>query len=400
MIRYQNQYGYSVNLSPWLDNGYRLISLELNSSLGGNLSFGTINLVGSQDNLTTLELKESFYSGVLSILDQGVIIKEFNIFIVNRISKREELTLGFVCIPNSKYVRDLHSKTHVGNLKEIIEKIFYEHENFLDIQGESDIQGDVTLYQSSETDISFLSKVISGYQSDGIFGYSWDKLIIKKTCTPEELQNAPIIEALNEEQAPASKTYNKDLYNAPKNLWEEGKDDERVGEDYTDREPIFVRACSFMEDSIQYMGIDQYHMIMNSKKNIINLGSDYFQKLKLTLKTFPKVQIGEVVRYYRNDIQASDLIWPYEYYLVYGTRMYFSTSGTGVTDPTTNKETGDYNFDIILVGLEEDGSIALEKTKEQDPTLNADDRGDPDYMTRTNDNTQGDTKQHLPKIGL
>ena len=124
MIRYQNQYGYSVNLSPWLDNGYRLISLELNSSLGGNLSFGTINLVGSQDNLTTLELKESFYSGVLSILDQGVIIKEFNIFIVNRISKREELTLGFVCIPNSKYVRDLHSKTHVGNLKEIIEKIF------------------------------------------------------------------------------------------------------------------------------------------------------------------------------------------------------------------------------------------------------------------------------------
>ena len=225
-------------------------------------------------------------------------------------------------------------------------------------------------------------------------------MIIKKTCTPEELQNAPIIEALNEEQAPASKTYNKDLYNAPKNLWEEGKDDERVGEDYTDREPIFVRACSFMEDSIQYMGIDQYHMIMNSKKNIINLGSDYFQKLKLTLKTFPKVQIGEVVRYYRNDIQASDLIWPYEYYLVYGTRMYFSTSGTGVTDPTTNKETGDYNFDIILVGLEEDGSIALEKTKEQDPTLNADDQDDPDYMTRTNDNTQGDTKQHLPKIGL
>ena len=147
-----------------------------------------------------------------------------------------------------------------------------------------------------------------------------------------------------------------------------------------DRQPIFVRSCSFMGDEVKYMGVDQYNMIMNSKKNIASLGSDYFQKLTVSLKTFPDYRIGDVVRYQRTDTKTSDLIWPYEYYLVYGNRMFFSTSGTGVTDPNTPKNIGDYTFTTTLVGLEEDGSIALGKTEEQDPTLDEESQGDPTYF--------------------
>ena len=399
MIRYQNNYGYSVNITPWFDMGYRLVSLELQDTLGGAFAGGIINLVGFQSKLDTQELREKSYSGTFSILDNGIIIKEFKFFIVNKTFDREQLTLRFICTPDPKYVRNLYSKTHVGDLRNIIENVFSDEEDYLDIRSDSDIQGNMTLYQSNESDFSFLSRVVSGYQSDGVFGYSWDKLIIKKTCTPEEMKEAPIIEALHEEQSPASKTYNESLYNIPKNLWEEGKDDERVGEDYSTRQPIFVRACSFMGDSVKYMGIDQYHMIMNSKKNIANLSSDYFQKLTVRLKIFPEFQIGDVVRYYRSDIQSSDMIWPYEYYLVYSNKMYFTTSGTGVTDPNTPENMGDYNFTITLVGLEEDGSIALGKTEEQDPTIEEEEREDPSYLKNAEGLTSSTGGNHMPILG-
>jgi hypothetical protein len=381
MIRYQNIHGYSINFSPWLDTGYRLISVELSEIIGGNLAGGTIKMVGSLNNQSSLELRDT-YSGTISILDFGIPVREFKVFFVRKSYKREELSLDFVCIPLPDYVRDLHTKTHVGDLRSIIEGIFTHvyAKDFLDIRCESDIQGTMRLFQSNESDVQFLRGILSGYKKDCVFGYSWDKLIVKDTCSKEEMKQAILIEAMTEEQSPASKTYDKRLYNTPKNLWEEGKDDQRVGEDYKDRQPIFVRSCSFMGDEVKYMGVDQYNMIMNSKKNIASLGSDYFQKLTVSLKTFPDYRIGDVVRYQRTDTKTSDLIWPYEYYLVYGNRMFFSTSGTGVTDPNTPENVGDYTFTTTLVGLEEDGSIALGKTEEQDPTLDEESQGDPTYF--------------------
>jgi hypothetical protein len=401
MIRYQNIHGYSINFTPWLDLGYRLVSVELKNTLGGELAGGTIRLVGSQSNLPSLELRENLYSGTVSILDLGVVVKEFKVFFIKKSYKREELSLDFVCIPDPKYVRDLHTKTHVGNLRKILEDIFIGSDDFLDIRCDSDIQGTMRLYQSSQSDVSFLKDILSGYRRNSVFGYSWDKLVLKETCTPEEMKSAGIIEALTEEQSPASNSYDKGLYSVPKNLWEEGKDDSRVGEDYTDRQAINVRASSIMDGKVEYMGTDYYNMINNSKKNLVNLGSDYFQKLSVSLKTFPKYQIGDVVRYYRTDNQVSDMIWPYEYYMVYANRMFFSTSGTGVTDPKAPKNVGDYTFTTILVGLEEDGSIALDKTEDQDPTI--EDSGDPSYIESTKANSflndvKGTVKQHLPKL--
>lgn len=400
MIRYQNQYGYSVNITPWFDLGYRLIDVELNNSLGGTLAGGVLNLVGSQSNLETQKLREEYYSGTFSILEEGMVIKEFNFFVVNRVFKREQLRLEFVCIPDSKYLRDFHNKTYRGNLREIIEEVFSGHEDFLSIEGDSSVQGIKTLYQYNESDLSFIGRVISGYHESGIFGYSWDKLIIKKTYDSDEIKEKSIlIEALNEEQTPASKSYNNRLYNVPENLWENGKDNPKVGEDYSDFQPIFVRACSFMGDEIKYMGVDQYEMVMNSRKNISNLESDYFQKLNVTLKLFPKFQIGDVVEYYRHDIQTSEILWPYHYYLVFGTRMYFTTSGTGVTDPRAPKRGGDYNFTITLVGLEEDGKIALEKTNDEDPTIPEEERENPSYLKNAEGLTSSTGGNRMPILG-
>jgi hypothetical protein len=401
MIRYQNIYGYSINFTPWLDLGYRLVSVELQNTLGGTLAGGTIRLVGTQSNLPSLELKENLYSGTVSILNFGVTVKEFKVFFVRKTYKREELALDFVCIPDPKYVRDLHTKTHKGNLQNIIEDIFSSSKEFLDIRCTSDIQGIMRMYQSNQSDIDFLKNILSGYKRNCVFGYSWDRLILKETCTPEEMNSAKVIEAVTEEQSPASNSYDKGLYSVPRNLWEEGKDDLRVGEDYTDRQAINVRASSIMEGKVEYMGTEYYNMVNNSKKNIINLSSDYFQKLTITLKTLPDYQIGDVVRYYRNDNQVSDMIWPYEYYMVYANRMFFATSGTGVTDPTVPKDLGDYTFTTVLVGLEEDGSIALDKTEEQDPTI--EEQGDPNYIKNTKASdflteVQNSAKQQLPKI--
>ena len=79
MIRYQNQYGYSVNITPWFDLGYRLIDVELNNSLGGTLAGGVLNLVGSQSNLETQKLREEYYSGTFSILEEGMVSRTSSI---------------------------------------------------------------------------------------------------------------------------------------------------------------------------------------------------------------------------------------------------------------------------------------------------------------------------------
>lgn len=401
MIRYQNQYGYSVNITPWFDLGYRLVDIELISTLGGPLSRGVLNLVGTQSVLDTQKLREENYSGILSILEEGIVIKEFKFFIINKTFKREQLRLEFVCIPDPKYLRDLRNKTYKGSLREIIEEIFSGNEDFLSIGGDSSVQGTKTLYQYNEPDLNFVWKIISGYYENGIFGYSWDKLIIKKTYDRDEIkEKATLIEALNEEQTPATKSYNNRLYNVPENLWENGQYNSKVSEDYSNVQPIFVRACSFMGDEVKYVGTDQYEMIMNSKKNLSNLNSDYFQKLNVTLKIFPKFQLGDVVEYYRHDVQTSEILWPYHYYLVFGTRMYFTTSGTGVTDPRAPKKGGDYNFTITLVGLEEDGKIAIEKTNEEDPTLTEEERGDPNYLKNTGESYSSNNGEHLPVIGI
>ena len=148
MIRYQNIHGYSVNFTPWLDLGYRLVSLEMRERIGGDLAEGSIRMVGSLSQLESLELKNT-YSGTVTILDFGVPVREFKVFFVRKSYKREEITLDFVCIPLPDYVRDLHTKTHVGDLRSIIEGIFTHAyaKDFLDIRCDSDIQGTMRLYQ-------------------------------------------------------------------------------------------------------------------------------------------------------------------------------------------------------------------------------------------------------------
>ena len=135
MIRYQNIHGYSISFSPWLDTGYRLVSAELQEGIGGNLAGGTIRMVGSLNNQSSLELRDT-YSGTISILNFGVPIREFKVFFVRKSYKREELSLDFVCIPLPDYVRDLHTKTHIGDLRSIVEGIFTHvyAKDFLDIR--------------------------------------------------------------------------------------------------------------------------------------------------------------------------------------------------------------------------------------------------------------------------
>ena len=393
MRRYQNQYGYTINVDPWFNMGYRLVSVELVEVLGGGLARGILRMIGSQSNLESLMIRESLHTGTFSILKSGTVVKEFKVFFNSRTYKREMLTLGFVCIPDPKYVRDLITQSYRGELQDIIQSIFTE-EGFLDIRCMSDIQGEIRLYQTNESDISFLERILSGYRRNSVYGYSWEHLIIKETCTPEEIKSAPIVEAMSEEQSPATKKYTKSLYNASRNRWEES-------EDYSKSSPINVTSTSFMGGRIGYASPQHQDLVMNSKKNIANLGSSYFQRLTITLKALPSYQIGNVVQYYRVDNQNSHLIWPYKYYLVYGNRMFFSTSGTGVTDPMVPKNQGNYTFSTVLVGLEEDGSIALDKTEEQDPTLK--DQGDPNYLNSIEEvgissNIKKSTSSGIPKI--
>lgn len=363
MKTYANSQGYSVWFEPWCSSGFRLIDATFEEVLGGDLAGGTVNLVGSSQR-GTQQTREEEYTGKFTIEKNGNLIKTFDVFIVSKSFKKERLSMSFVCVTDPKYYRDADIITYSGSLDNIVKQIYPN----VDIRCASDIQGeDLHLYQNYETNLVFLNKIAAGFRKNSVFGHTLEKFIIKETCTKEEMDSALLVASHPDSQTPGNKPYTKSLYYSPTNLWTDGKDDRRVGKDYSKVQSRYIRSISHMGD-ISYMERDTAQLLENVEKNIVNLGSSYFQRLNFSLKDIPPYGLGDVVEYFRTDISASGIEWPYRYYLVYSTYLYFSTSGTGKIDPRSRKPS-DFSYLTTLVGLEEDGKIALAKTEEEDPTL-------------------------------
>lgn len=346
--------GYSVYLEPWCSQGFRLVDVYFNESLGGELAGGTVNLVGSSER-GTQQTREDVYTGKFIIEKNNNLIKSFDVFITQKNSKRESLSMTFVSVTDPKYCRDEDIITYEGTLDDIVKQVYPN----IDLRCSSDIQGPIKLFQNYETNLSFLNRVAAGFKRNSVFGHSLEKFFIKETCTKEEMDRALLVASIPESQSPGVKIYNKSLYYSPVNLWEEGKDDKRVNKDYSKYQSRFLRSISQM-GNISYMAREHSQLFENIEKNISNLSSNYFQKLGFVLPDIPPYNLGDVVEYFRTDIVKSKIQWPYKYYLVYATNMYFSTPGTGKRK---------FSYSTTLVGLEEDGKIALMKTEEEDPTL-------------------------------
>lgn len=359
-MKYTDSHGITVHISPWLDCGYRLKNLVLNLSIGGELTNGSIELEGLIVISETLETLDTCNTGEITIEKEGRSSYIGKFFVTSRAhTVNGNAVLNFVCVPDPKYVRDKIKMTYIGTMEEVLEEIYPN----LDIQCESDIQGERTFHQNSIPSAYYLPKLAAGYRKNIVYGYDMDTFFIKEAYTQDELDNAPIIIAtLDQDTSGYEKEYNPELYSQPKNDWE-SEEENQLGEDYSELQARFVRSVQKRGD-IFYVYKDFEDLRENATINRTQNNSSYYQTKTIRAKDWPDYELGEVVYFNLAETEQSDTYYPHNYYIVSGIRISFSTKGQFI-------------FETTFAGLEENGLISLDNDYEDDPTS---DEEEPTYF--------------------
>lgn len=368
-MKYTNSYGVSIDILPWLDSGYKFERFSINCSLGGTLAQGQIGLNGVVSSEEATEAQEECLDGTIIIEKEGRDRVEFSYFITNRNYLDGRLTLDFVCVSDPKYFRDKLKMTHKGTLDDILKQLYPD----IDIECSTDIQGELTFHQSNISNVELFASLAPGYRKNVIFGFIYDRFLIKDTCNQEELDNAkPFLATKDQISTTYGKKYDPNLYMPPFNAWETPERN-GLGEDYSDRQPRFIRSIQ-KRGQTSYVNSTHAQLYENSMVNRALLSSSYFHKQSVSLAEWPEYSVGDILMYDVAESSGRDTSWPHKYYLVYSMSMFMAGSGSGIT-----RNGKDFEVASAFVGLEEDGSIALNRDEGEDPSRQEEEK-DPVYF--------------------
>lgn len=381
-MKYTNSSGVTIEILPWSDSGYKLDQFTLRCSLGGDIAGGKIILNGVVSSEEANQAQEECIDGTVTIEKEGRESIEFSYFITNRNYLDGNLVLDYVSVSDPKYFRDKIKMTYKGTLDSILTQLYPD----IDIRCSTDIQGELTFHQNNISNIELFSKLAPGYRRNVIFGFLYDKFLIKDTCNQEELDNAKAFLATKAQLSTTyGKKYNAELYTPPFNAWE-SPEKNGLGEDYSDRQPRFIRSIQKRGET-SYVNASHAQLYENSMINKALISSYYFHRQKVSLTEWPEYAVGDVLIYDVAENTGRDVSWPHKYYLVTSMSMFMAGSGSKAIAALGK----DFSIETTFVGLEEDGSIALDREEGEDPSRQEEER-EPVYY-REND----EEPQSLPK---
>jgi hypothetical protein len=366
-MKYTHSSGISVEVLPWMDCGFKLASISLNASLGGAPSEGVLNLEGFVTSEETNQATENLDYGTIYIEKDNRPALEVKFFVIKREYIKDVLRLRYICISDPKYARDKKKQTYRGTLDEVLNQIYPNTE----ISCDTDVQGELTFHQNNMTDIELFAKLASGYKRSAIYGFIFDKYMIRETYTLDDLENAKTVKCTRKQlKNRYSKTYNPELYTPPFNAWEDSEKN-GLGKDYKDKQPRFIRSIQ-KRGEVSYVSATHGQLYENSMTNDAYLNSNFFHRQDLELEEWPDYSLGEVVIFNCVEDNDRDTSWPHKYYLVYSLKFFIAGN-------SSIRENGkSLSFQSTFVGLEEDGSIALDKEEGEDPSKK-DESKDPIY---------------------
>lgn len=351
-----------IDFDPWFKKGYRMSCLHLYEEIG-ELATGwmDLELCGNADSLSILNTQ---YTGKLTIEVDGGNVYNIDVFITDRKYFKNNLSINFVCIKDPTFIRDHLIEAHT-DITGTIQKLYPGNQ---DIRCETDIQDtEMKFYQSHQTNKEFLSDLCLAFKKESIFAFGWEGLLIKEIIGKDSQGNQePKLfttgDASFEHKGGYKEIYDPNLYNLSYNPWED-TEAKHIPKDYTEQEAENIRAVTKYKQTY-YMNTPYVQVLENREYNKMYYGSN-FQVFNIVDQMFPKYKLGDVIGYKRNEQTSSNSpTWLNKWYLVRSNELFVSSDKSNKVDARGLK----FSFLTSLVALEKDGSFALGKDIDDDPT--------------------------------
>lgn len=328
----ENVYGVSVSLKPWDSKGYFIVSLHIFECLGGDIANGDLELwYPSEDEATKLVTTEQ--TGELELKDtkKNGLTYKIPIFINSRSFFGNIMNVNFTCIKDKSFYTDRISLEHT----DISSAIRSTYPGNIDIRTESDINNNIPIYQTDETNYTLCKRLAYSYKKNSVFAFGMEGFMLKETIgknsmgKDERSYSLEFTGGLDMDNTQMYKlNYNRVLNTVPFNPWED-KDESATRKDYNDLQPTNCRSL-INYTSYSIMGTDYYQLENNYAYNYNFLNSDYYTSFTITGIDMPSYKIGDIITYKRADQKIS---YPFTKFLVASNEVFFSQNGTSKRGP-------------------------------------------------------------------
>lgn len=370
-MKYVSSNNIEVSFHPWFDGKegqHRFTYIHLYEELGGSIAYGEMGMEmnGSGE---ALKLDDEERTGVLEISDlqSGGISYTIPVFITDLARKANIVVINFYCISDQSFVTD--QRTNSYNEAKIRDVIYSIYPGKVDLRTDPDIQGNFNFHQNKETTLDFCAKLCMSYKKSSVFAFGWEGLMLKdlfgdrnsRGNMEPDTQMKIVGDSEYTQLTGFRKARDRGLYYRPQNVWEDKKNDKYSIRDYTEQEPINLRV--YKKYTTSYMFSTPYSQLFeNYAENKANMESDLYQHINIAnYYRLPLYKLGDVLTYIKeSNTENKRLNWPYKYYLVKSNELFLSIDGSPVKGP------GGFNFSwtSVLLGLEENGQVALGSEKD------------------------------------
>lgn len=350
-MKYTNSSGLSINFTPWFDIGFRFSKLHMVEKIGGHIPGGIITLEHTGGDISLKGLSE-ITEGEISIETKSGILIVSKVFITSKNFLKNNVELTFVCIKEKEFLYDRHSKVW-DDIEDAIRSLYPGE---VDIRCKSDTTSGISLIQSWETDHSFLNRLCLSYKKNTVFGYGWDKLILKDIIGIDSLgRSEPDSVLVTGSDLILSdyirKNYNHQLFKQPKNPWEEETE-------FTELQPKNFQVVVDRGD-FRIIGKKHRPLVNNYLYNRRLMETNLFTSIIGKGKVIPVYRLGDTISYVGIEKMYGLENFPYKTFLVSSNEFFIST-------PESSKAVDSHGLSNLswttkLIGLEENGKLLPEE---------------------------------------
>ena len=353
MAKWTSSTGNTVEILPWMEKGFKFISLNCKESVGGGVAYGRVEMVWIPDNKdenSEMITEESEVTIKLGTTETGATMT-IKGFITDREINKNMFNFEFSCFPRPEFW-SRKGKLVADNIKSAIEGIWGDTSRIYYRGTETDLPGDIIFNQASEYDYRYLQRLCESYKKDTIFAFGLEGLLIKdligidSTGNQEPYWTLPgnvhAIQDLGRDSDKYMSTYDPKLYMKPEDPWEESEIKSKYWDVklFDDMYRVTTKSDSILKEN-QYWNKRFYTSMMYNQIRLKH--TNFFQAYRL----------GDVVKYYRAGEEKDKMPWGI--YMITGIEYHYRSEPSPGT--SANPQEFPFSIDYTLHCLEEKGKI-------------------------------------------
>ena len=278
----------TIYVSPFMELGFKIITLDCQEVLGGKISSGRIGMIfdGKNEEAQKAITEQESVDIDLGTVKRGTCLKIHGV-ISHRNYLLNRFWIDFLCVPSIDFLTR-RGQLIYDSLDSAIKSLW---KGTVEIRTSSEITDGIEINQAGEYDSKFLGTLCGSYKKDSVFALGLDRLLIKDLIgigsagNNEKTDPLPLVSGTKlistEDNRPFSINYDYRLYTFPE-TWLQSENLEAKGINH------------------KYRLIHRDHSVL--RENLFNNQKLYFSKMYSQLKVsntrgLLDYRLGDVVGY-------------------------------------------------------------------------------------------------------